>query len=158
MAYKIIRKDPIYKNDFSKPAQVAVYITQDDPHTQIVRTISGDFFDKSDDDIIAETLEQFYQETYLNRAENEKIAELQNINKEQAKQLKDSLEMLESTRKALAENTLLAYDNQEEIESITHKIEYLLNHLNITIPEEKEGNDEENKEESTENTRESTNI
>lgn len=69
--YKINYKDRIF-NDSATVTGLRVQIQ--DGQTIITRILSGNHDHKTDEDLIELVLEQFYQETYPNRAENERFA------------------------------------------------------------------------------------
>ena len=68
--YKINYKDRIF-NDSAIVTGLRVQIQ--DGQTIITRILSGNHDYKTDEDLIELVLEQFYQETYPNRAENERF-------------------------------------------------------------------------------------
>ena len=69
--YKINYKDRIF-NDSATVTGLRVQIQ--DGQTIITRILNGNHDHKTDEDLIELVLEQFYQETYPNRAENERFA------------------------------------------------------------------------------------
>ena len=71
--YKINYKDRIF-NDSATVTGLRVQIQ--DGQTIITRILNGNFDHKTDEDLIELVLEQFYQETYPNRAENERFAKM----------------------------------------------------------------------------------
>lgn len=69
--YKINFKDRIFEQDGSiKTTRVQI---QEDM-TVITRILKGDVYALDDETLIKNVLEQFYQDTFPNRAENEKFA------------------------------------------------------------------------------------
>lgn len=68
--YKINYKDRIF-NDSATVTGLRVQIQ--DGQTIITRILNGNHDHKTDGDLIELVLEQFYQETYPNRAENERF-------------------------------------------------------------------------------------
>lgn len=68
--YKINYKDRIF-NDSATVTGLRVQIQ--DGQTIITRILNGNYDHKTDEDLIELVLEQFYQETYPNRAENERF-------------------------------------------------------------------------------------
>lgn len=68
--YKINYKDRIF-NDSATVTGLRVQIQ--DGQTIITRILNGNHDHKTDEDLIELVLEQFYQETYPNRAENERF-------------------------------------------------------------------------------------
>lgn len=71
--YKINYKDRIF-NDNATVTGLRVQIQ--DGQTVITRILNGNHDHKTDEDLIELVLEQFYQETYPNRAENERFAKV----------------------------------------------------------------------------------
>ena len=71
--YKINYKDRIF-NDNATVTGLRVQIQ--DGQTIITRILNGNHDHKTDEDLIEFVLEQFYQETYPNRAENERFAKV----------------------------------------------------------------------------------
>jgi hypothetical protein len=82
--YKINYKDRIF-NDSATVTGLRVQIQ--DGQTIITRILSGNHDHKTDEDLIELVLEQFYQETYPNRAENERFAKVDEKLKLMDKQL-----------------------------------------------------------------------
>lgn len=82
--YKINYKDRIF-NDSATVTGLRVQIQ--DGQTIITRILNGNFDHKTDEDLIELVLEQFYQETYPNRAENERFAKVDEKLKLMDKQL-----------------------------------------------------------------------
>ena len=65
--------------------------------TVIETTLKGDHLSKSEDEIIQQALEQFYQDTYPNKAENERFTKVD----EKLKQLDVKLAELDKMKKEL---------------------------------------------------------
>ena len=65
--------------------------------TVIETTLKGDHLSKSEDEIVQLALEQFYQDTYPNRAENERFSKVD----EKLKQLDTKLAELDKLKKEL---------------------------------------------------------
>ena len=65
--------------------------------TVIETTLKGDHLSKSEDEIVQLALEQFYQDTYPNKAENEKFTKVD----EKLKQLDTKLAELDKLKKEL---------------------------------------------------------
>ena len=65
--------------------------------TVIETTLKGDHLSKSEDEIVQLALEQFYQDTYPNKAENERFAKLD----EKLKQVDTKLAELDKVKKEL---------------------------------------------------------
>ena len=116
--------------------------------TVIETTLKGDHLSKSEDEIVHLALEQFYQDTYPNRAENEKLLEM-------AKALKDSTATLDTTRKMLAQSVVKEFEYESNFEDIDSKLEFLAKHLNITYPAKE---DDEDEKESSSSSREATTV
>ena len=74
---------------------VSIYST--DGGTVIETTLQGDHLTKSEDEIVQLALEQFYQDTYPNRAENERFTKLD----EKLKQVDTKLAELDKMKKEL---------------------------------------------------------
>ena len=108
-------------------------------------TLQGDFTNKAEDEIVHEALEQFYQDTYPNRAENEKFQKMEKV-------LKDSTEALDTTRKTLAQSVVKEFEYDTNFKDIDSKLEFLAKHFNLAYPEvEDEEEDDHEKEHKTEN-------
>ena len=116
--------------------------------TVIETTLKGDHLSKSEDEIVQLALEQFYQDTYPNRAENEKLLEMR-------KALKDSTATLDTTRKMLAQSVVKEFEYESNFEDIDAKLQFLATHLNITYPAKE---DEEDEKESSGGSREATTV
>ena len=135
--YKINYKDRIF-NDNATVTGLRVQIQ--DGQTIITRILSGNHDHKTDEDLIELVLEQFYQETYPNRAENERFAKLDKITKEQN-------ELNIFLRKALGESAMKEFEYDELFKDISCKFEFLANHLKVELPttnekEEENGNEQ----------------
>lgn len=116
--------------------------------TVIETTLKGDHLSKSEDEIVQLALEQFYQDTYPNKAENEKFAKMDKI-------LKESTATLDTTRKMLAQSVVKEFEWESNFEDIDSKLEFLAKHLNITYPAKEEDEDEK---ESSGGSREATTV
>lgn len=92
--YKINYKDRIF-NDNATVTGLRVQIQ--DGQTIITRILSGNYDHKTDEDLIELVLEQFYQETYPNRAENERFAKFD----ENLKLMDKKLEEMDKVKKEL---------------------------------------------------------
>ena len=110
--------------------------------TIIEVTLQGDFLTKNEDEIVHEALEQFYQDTYPNRAENEKFQKMEKV-------LKESTEALDTTRKTLAQSVVKEFEYETNFHDIDSKLEFLAKHLNVAYPEVDE-EDEDDKVDSKE--------
>lgn len=116
--------------------------------TVIETTLKGDHLNKSEDEIVQLALEQFYQDTYPNKAENEKFAKMNKI-------LKDSTATLDTTRKMLAQSVVKEFEYDYNFEDIDAKLQFLANHLKITYPAKE---DDEDEKESSGSSREATTV
>ena len=74
-----------------------VQITNEDMSIIITKNLDGDLSKHSDYDLVNLVLEQFYQDTYPNRAENEKFSKVD----EKLKQLDSKLAELDKLKKEL---------------------------------------------------------
>lgn len=92
--YKINYKDRIF-NDSATVTGLRVQIQ--DSQTTITRTLSGNHDHRTDEDLVELVLEQFYQETYPNRAENERFAKFD----EKLKLMDKKLEEMDKVKKEL---------------------------------------------------------
>ena len=139
--YKINYKDRIF-NDNATVTGLRVQIQ--DGQTIITRILSGNHDHKTDEDLIELVLEQFYQETYPNRAENERFAKMDELFKEANK-------TLETTRQTLAQSVIKDFEYEALFEDISRKFEFLATHLNVELPtsNEEENKDEKDEKEST---------
>lgn len=135
--YKINYKDRIF-NDSATVTGLRVQIQ--DGQTIITRILNGNHDHKTDEDLIELVLEQFYQETYPNRAENERFTKMDNI-------LKEANKTLETTRQTLAQSVIKDFEYDALFEDISRKFEFLATHLNVELPT---SNEEENKDEKDE--------
>lgn len=116
--------------------------------TVIETTLKGDHLSKSEDEIVQLALDQFYEDTYPNKAENEKFTAME-------KALKESTTTLDTTRKMLAQSVVKEFEWENNFEDIDAKLQFLANHLNITYPAKE---DEEDEKESSGGSREATAI
>ena len=92
--YKINCKDRIF-NDSGTVTGLRVQIQ--DGQTTITRILSGNHDYRTDEDLITLVLERFYQETYPNRAENERFAKFD----EKLKLMDKKLEEMDKMKKEL---------------------------------------------------------
>lgn len=111
--------------------------------TVIEVTLQGDFMTKGEDEIVHEALEQFYQDTYPNRAENEKFQKMEKV-------LKESTEALDTTRKTLAQSVVKEFEYETNFHDIDSKLEFLAKHFNIEYPDVEDDEPEEPKEDKEE--------
>ena len=84
--YKVIYRDRLF-DDTAKVTGLRVQIQ--DSQTTITRTLSGNHDHRTDEDLVELVLEQFYQETYPNRAENERFTKVDEKLKLMDKQLEE---------------------------------------------------------------------
>ena len=116
--------------------------------TVIETTLKGDYLNKSEDEIVQLALDQFYEDTYPNKAENAKITAMK-------KELKESTATLDTTRKMLAQSVVKEFEWESNFEDIDSKLQFLAKHLNITYPAKEEDEDEK---ESSSSSREATTV
>lgn len=126
-----------FKRDLSGEALVSI---TDNNGTNIQRILKGEHVDTDDETLVKLVLEQFYQETYPNRAENERFAKMDNI-------LKEANKTLETTRQTLAQSVIKDFEYDALFEDISRKFEFLATHLSVELPT---SNEEENKDEKDE--------
>lgn len=124
-----------FKRDLSGEALVSI---TDNNGTNIQRILKGEHVDTDDETLVKLVLEQFYQEVFPNRAENERFAKLDKIIKEQN-------ELIIFLRKALGESAMKDFEYDELFKDISCKFEFLANHLKVELPttneeEEENGN------------------
>lgn len=105
-------------------------------------TLQGDFTNKAEDEIVHEALEQFYQDTYPNRAENEKFQKMEKV-------LKESTEALDTTRKTLAQSVVKEFEYDTNFKDIDAKLEFLAKHFNIAYPEVEDEEEDDHEKETT---------
>lgn len=134
MAFKVY-----FKRDLNGETLV---IINDNNGTSIQRIIKGQHADTDEETLVKLVLEQFYQEVYPNRAENERFAKLDKITKEQN-------ELNIFLRKALGESAMKEFEYDELFKDISCKFEFLANHLKVELPTTNE-KEEENGNEQTE--------
>ncbi len=134
MAFKVY-----FKRDLNGETLV---IINDNDGTSIQRILKGAYIDTDDETLVKLVLEKFYQETYPNRAENERFEKLDKIIKEQN-------ELIIFLRKALGESAMKEFEYDELFKDISCKFEFLANHLKVELPTTNE-DEEENGNEQTE--------
>ena len=103
--------------------------------TVIETTSKGDHLNKSEDEIVQLALDQFYEDTYPNKAENEKFLAME-------KALKEKTATLDTTRKMLAQSVVKEFEYESNFEDIDAKLQFLATHLNITYPVKEDAEDE----------------
>lgn len=116
--------------------------------TVIETTLKGDHLSKSEDEIVQLALDQFYEDTYPNKAENEKFTAME-------KALKEKTATLDTTRKMLAQSVVKEFEYESNFEDIDAKLQFLATHLNITYPVKEDAEDEK---ESSGGSREATTV
>ena len=72
--YKVSWTSPVFKDN--EIIKTRVQINSEDNLTIITKILNGNHTQKSEDELIFLVLEQFYQDTYPNRAENEKFSKV----------------------------------------------------------------------------------
>jgi hypothetical protein len=98
--YKVVYRDRLF-DDTAKVTGLRVQIQ--DSQTTITRTLSGNHDHRTDEDLVELVLEQFYQETYPNRAENERFAKvdeklkLMDMQLEEVNKMKKELEVTQGS-------------------------------------------------------------
>lgn len=140
--YKVNFKDRIFEST-GEVKSTRVQIQEE--MTTITRVLKGDLGSENDDKLIELVLEQFYQETYPNRAENERFAKMEDL-------MKESNKALETTRQTLAQTLVKDFENDALFKDISAKFEFLANHLGVELPTTNpdEGEDDEKGTEGTE--------
>ena len=89
-----------WKNNFGlgiDNPKTRVQITNEDMTIIITKNLDGDFSNKSDYELVNLVLEKFYQDTFPNRAENERFSKVD----EKLKQLDTKLAELDKLKKEL---------------------------------------------------------
>lgn len=139
MAFKVY-----FKRDLNGEMLVVI---NDNNGTNIQRILKGQHSDTEDETLVKLVLEQFYQEVYPNRAENERFAKMDKV-------IHEANETLETTRKTLAQSVIKEFENDANFADIDNKLAFLAQHLNIEYPEqdEEENENEKTEKESTGNT------
>ena len=112
---------------------VSIYSTNSG--TVIETTLKGDHLTRSEDEIVQLALNQFYEDTYPNKAENEKFTAME-------KALKEKTATLDTTRKMLAQSVVKEFEYESNFEDIDAKLQFLATHLNITYPVKEDAEDE----------------
>lgn len=137
MAFKVY-----FKRDLNGETLV---IINDNNGTSIQRILKGEHANTEDETLVKLVLEQFYQETYPNRAENERFAKMDKV-------IHEANETLETTRKTLAQSVIKEFENDANFADIDNKLAFLAQHLNIEYP----ANDDEEENENEKTEKEST--
>lgn len=137
--YKVNFRDRIFEpSGVVKTTRVQI---QEDM-TTITRVLQGDLGATSDEELVKLVLEQFYQETYPNRAENERFAKMDELFKEANK-------TLETTRQTLAQSVVKDFEYDALFKDISCKFEFIATHLKVELPtvnDEEEENEKDEKE------------
>ena len=136
MAFKVY-----FKRDLNGEMLVVI---NDNNGTNIQRIIKGEHTDTEEETLVKLVLEQFYQEVYPNRAENERFAKMDKV-------IHEANETLETTRKTLAQSVIKEFENDANFADIDNKLAFLAQHLNIEYPanDEEENENEKTEKEST---------
>lgn len=133
MAFKVY-----FKRDLNGEMLVVI---NDNNGTNIQRILKGEHTNTEDETLVKLVLEQFYQETYPNRAENERFAKMDKV-------IHEANETLETTRKTLAQSVIKEFENDANFADIDNKLAFLAKHLNIEYPaNDDEGDKEDEKDE-----------
>ena len=132
MAFKVY-----FKRDLNGEMLVVI---NDNNGTNIQRILKGEHINTEDETLVKLVLEQFYQEVFPNREENERFEKLDKIIKEQN-------ELIIFLRKALGESAMKEFEYDELFKDISCKFEFLANHLKVELPttheeEEENGNEQ----------------
>lgn len=137
--YKVNFKDRIFEST-GEVKSTRVQIQED--MTTITKVLQGDLGATSDEELVKLVLEQFYQETYPNRAENERFAKMDELFKEANK-------TLETTRQTLAQSVVKDFEYDALFKDISYKFEFIATHLKVELPtvnDEEEENEKDEKE------------
>lgn len=136
MAFKVY-----FKRDLNGEMLVVI---NDNNGTNIQRILKGEHTNTEDETLVKLVLEQFYQEVFPNRAENERFAKMDELFKEANK-------TLETTRQTLAQSVIKDFEYEELFKDISHKFEFIATHLNVELPtsNEEDKEDEKTEKEST---------
>lgn len=122
--YKVNFRDRIFEPT-GEVKTTRVQIQED--MTTITKVLQGDLGALTDEKLAELVLEQFYQDTYPNRAENERFAKMEDL-------MKESNKALETTRQTLAQTLVKDFENDALFEDISAKFEFLANHLGVELP------------------------
>lgn len=93
--YKVSWASAVFKG--AEIIKTRVQINNEDNLTIITKILNGDHTQKSEDELVNLVLEQFYQDTYPNRAENEKFSKVD----EKLKLVDSKLAELDKVKKEL---------------------------------------------------------
>lgn len=93
--YKLSWTSAIFRD--TEIIKTRVQINSEDNLTIITKVLNGNHTQKSEDELVNLVLEQFYQDTYPNRAENEKFSKVD----EKLKLVDSKLTELDKVRKEL---------------------------------------------------------
>lgn len=134
--YKVNFRDRIFEPT-GEVNTTRVQIQED--MTTITKVLQGDLCALTDEKLVELVL--FYQDTYPNRAENERFAKMEDL-------MKESNKALETTRQTLAQTLVKDFENDALFEDISLKFEFLANHLGgeLSTANPEEGDDEKSTE------------
>ena len=93
--YKVSWTSPVFRD--TEIIKTRVQINSEDNLTIITKVLDGNHTQKSEDELIFLVLEKFYQDTYPNRAENEKFSKVD----EKLKLVDSKLAELDKVKKEL---------------------------------------------------------
>lgn len=117
--YKVLNVIPKSNSESDRIEYTEIQILCESPYILITSIVEGDFTKESKPKLIELALEDFYQKTYLHRAENEKIKKLNeavektNLNVEKSDKILEKIEeRMVLIQKALLE--LVAIENTED--------------------------------------------
>lgn len=91
MAFRLLN------SDITSSGGTRIMISQDFPNCLITTTVKGNIKEKSDQEQVEAALEQFYQEVFPNRAENEKFEQLG----DKIKEVDEKLKQIDKVKKEL---------------------------------------------------------
>lgn len=131
MAFKVY-----FKRDLNGEMLVVI---NDNNGTNIQRILKGEHTNTEDETLVKLVLEQFYQETYPNRAENERFAKMDKV-------IHEANETLETTRKTLAQSVVKDFEYDALFKDISYKFEFLATHLKVELPTANDDDEEEKNE------------
>lgn len=131
MAFKVY-----FKRDLNGETLVSI---TDNIGTNIQRILKGQHSDTEDETLVKLVLEQFYQEVYPNRAENERFAKMDKV-------IHEANETLETTRKTLAQSVVKDFEYDALFKDISYKFEFLATYLKVELPTATDDDEEEKNE------------
>lgn len=137
--FKVNWRNPIYRDGEINATEVQI---TDENRTIITVKINKDVYNKSDETLVDLALEQFYQDVFPNRAENEKFAELDN-----------KLNSADEKLKLVDENLKAIEKVKTELETTQGALMELITQISETTElHEEDTHDDKEKVETTENT------